>query len=871
MRSDYNARKRTEIKSKRIMLYVHGGAYFFGSVDEHRYQMQRHARKLKARVLAPRYRLAPQFPFPCGLQDCLASYLFLLSMYKGTEIVLAGDSAGGGMVVSMLCLLRDQNLPMPAGAILISPWVDLTHSFPSVASVNDFDYIPAHGFMHRPSASWPPPNDDEMELIQNGTGKDLLRGRTKLEKAQIEREAAQGFAVRDATPVGETVTEGTTDGLLSPSGARSRAFSNAPGPKRHLQVEIDGKLIELKDQIQMYAPNQLLSHPLVSPVLQPSLGGLPPLLILTGGGEVLRDEQIYLAHKAANPSKYPLGNEYRAKYDPGDVLLKKYKPTFVQLQVWEDLCHVAPTLSFTRPAKYMYRSIAQFGAWALARAQETSIELTDDDNISIISTDSNSSSADSVKKEKLKQQTKGTVGRAGDPIPVFKHHMIRQLVTRHGNLQALPSETDLPALQMDASEVGVIKAGPVKKWMEAKIEWDTKYARIKRKVQKRRIADLVKGDSHSFDGERPPPSALAGRRKEEDILMRKPKKSYGLALWSGWGSKHDEDTIRREEEASRAALGDEKEDQDQKSVANGDEKSRSQSRSRRKSDAKRNESDSRSMSRKRTIAVSDAGQAQGYFPETPAIGVEVSTPNEMEEGERKDISATTTSDGGTESLLTPMFLPKYKTAPHLRNNSKDMSDSASVKTGHSVLTPDNASTRAVFSAAGVSRQATNDAGDTPTSESFYGDVLDAGPGTAEGSIKNDDRRSAMGGTDTPYSRRSVERLMSHQVNVTGADGSSIAGTEMSGAPSSIQLANRLQPLRSPSSMAIAHHEGVVGIVEGGVADENANAEDEITPTQERKDPITQGAKAVDSDEVQVERPGMYDRAASEFKTAMEHL
>lgn len=71
MKKDYDQRKKSKIiKGQRIMLYVHGGAYFFGSVDEHRYQMQRHARKLKARVLAPRYRLAPQFPFPCGLLDC---------------------------------------------------------------------------------------------------------------------------------------------------------------------------------------------------------------------------------------------------------------------------------------------------------------------------------------------------------------------------------------------------------------------------------------------------------------------------------------------------------------------------------------------------------------------------------------------------------------------------------------------------------------------------------------------------------------------------------------------------------------------------------------------------------------------------------
>lgn len=52
MRADYHARVALRVPGKRVMLYVHGGAYFFGSVDEHRYQMQRHARKLKARVFA---------------------------------------------------------------------------------------------------------------------------------------------------------------------------------------------------------------------------------------------------------------------------------------------------------------------------------------------------------------------------------------------------------------------------------------------------------------------------------------------------------------------------------------------------------------------------------------------------------------------------------------------------------------------------------------------------------------------------------------------------------------------------------------------------------------------------------------------------
>ena len=103
----------------------------------------------------------------------------------------------------------------------------------------------------------------------------------------------------------------------------------------------------------MYATNELLAHPLVSPIMQPTLGGLPPLLIMVGGGELLRDEQIYLAHKCANPSQY-LPPEALMD-EKARELVDRYKPTDVQLQVWDDMCHVGPTLSFTRPAKYMYR------------------------------------------------------------------------------------------------------------------------------------------------------------------------------------------------------------------------------------------------------------------------------------------------------------------------------------------------------------------------------------------------------------------------------------------------------------------------------------------------------------------------------------
>ncbi|KAF2745289.1 alpha/beta-hydrolase [Sporormia fimetaria CBS 119925] len=573
MRKDYEERtKMANVKSQRIMLYVHGGAYFFGSVDEHRYQMQRHARKLKARVLAPRYRLAPQFPFPCGLQDCLATYLWLLEQkHDPSTILLAGDSAGGGMVLAMLVILRDQGVPLPAGGILLSPWVDLTHSFPSLGGDGKMDYIPAHGFIHKPSMSWPPPNADDILASQRRPRskhgqKKSSDGEAKASDAADEdkKERIRGFSVTETSKPGSTEDEG--EGYFVSADGK---YSIGPKENPVLSVQLhDGVRVQIKDQIQLYVPNHLLTHPLVSPVLQPSLGGLPPLLIQVGGGELLQDEQVYLAHKAANPSAYlpPPSNHQSAKEI--EEKAAKYRPTDVQLQVWEDLCHVCPTLSFTRPAKYMYRSIAQFGAWALAKAQKTSIDILDDDSISVVSSDTSDtssssgssrnngkpsptdiklsmpSSAQHVAFTSTSRETHHSqkVGKAGDPLPVFNNHMIRQRIDRQGNIYPLAPPGELVALKLPRAEIGVPKPGPVNKWTAAQKQWNTKFAKQKLKVQKRRLKEIQAG-YEVFEGEKPPPTALAGRRIKGMKSVKKNKKSWGMSLWSLWGSKHDEATV----------------------------------------------------------------------------------------------------------------------------------------------------------------------------------------------------------------------------------------------------------------------------------------------------------------------------------------
>ena len=283
--------------------------------------------------------------------------------------------------------------------------------------------------------------------------------------------------------------------------------------------------------------------------MQPTLGGLPPLLIMVGGGEILRDEQIYMAHKCANPAKYAPPEESMTEI--AKAALKQYKPTDVQLQVWDDLCHVAPTLSFTHPAKYMYRSIAQFGAWALARAQKRGIEIMDDDDISLISGSDNDSDGGEDDKTDEVNHPPGQVGKAGDPLPPFKNHMIRQRVTRHGGVLPLAPESELPGCCMEVSSVGVIKEGTVKKWLETKKQWDQRYASSKARVHKKTVKDMVAGYHDVGSGEHPPPTALAGRRRtDSELVVGKRQKSLGLAMWSLWGSKHDEMTVEREQKAS---------------------------------------------------------------------------------------------------------------------------------------------------------------------------------------------------------------------------------------------------------------------------------------------------------------------------------
>lgn len=110
-----------------VVLYLHGGAYYFGSPATHRAVTCELAQMTGSAVFALDYSLAPEHPFPAALQETLQAYRALLARrIAPSSIVLAGDSAGAGLALAAMVALREAGEPLPAGAVLFSPWADLT-------------------------------------------------------------------------------------------------------------------------------------------------------------------------------------------------------------------------------------------------------------------------------------------------------------------------------------------------------------------------------------------------------------------------------------------------------------------------------------------------------------------------------------------------------------------------------------------------------------------------------------------------------------------------------------------------------------------------------------------------------------------------
>ena len=124
----------------KILYYLHGGAYVLGSRRTHRKLAGHMAKAAGIAAVLPEYRLAPEHPFPAAIEDAVAVYKALLEAGHGPgDIVIAGDSAGGGLTVATLLSLRHAGVPLPAAAVLLSPFLDVTGSGESMKTRADKD------------------------------------------------------------------------------------------------------------------------------------------------------------------------------------------------------------------------------------------------------------------------------------------------------------------------------------------------------------------------------------------------------------------------------------------------------------------------------------------------------------------------------------------------------------------------------------------------------------------------------------------------------------------------------------------------------------------------------------------------------------
>ncbi|KAG2116013.1 alpha beta-hydrolase [Suillus discolor] len=482
------------------MLYIHGGGYYWGSINTHRYQIIKYAHKIRGRAFTVNYRKAPQYPWPCPLHDVLAAYLYLIqpphdAAHKPippSKIVFAGDSAGGALCLAMLTVLRDLGQPLPAGAVLISPWVDLTHSFPSIHTNTATDIIPPHGFMNKPSVLWPVdpikeggrvlPTDAEKKSDSTPVGSKhqlLSNSASSIPLKSQQKTSLFDGGKCDLTGGGHGRSrDQNRNPTQPPEGAHEKSWRCSTGntvPDTVLCYDRVRHLHSILTFIDGQCPRRQLSHPLVSPILQASLGNLCPLYILAGDGEVLRDEITYLTHKAANPAEYPVREGViRDGLRQKENAHKFSTPTKVHLQVYDGMCHVLTVFTFTSSADYAYNSIAEFAKHVTQR----SAEYLDRYPFLVLQPIPGSDVPSCAMND-----------RSGDIL------MIRERVDIHGRVRSMEPKEDIAALQLRPSEIGIIKEETLFKWLEGQEEWDRRFKYCATKVMKNRKTIEAKAKS----------------------------------------------------------------------------------------------------------------------------------------------------------------------------------------------------------------------------------------------------------------------------------------------------------------------------------------------------------------------------------------
>jgi len=154
------------IEPRHVVLYFHGGVYVVGDAFLAADLASQVGRRTRARVISVDYRLAPEHPYPAAVDDALAAYEALLQ--NGTapsDIVFAGESAGGGLAVATLVNARDHGLPLPAAAFVMSPYADLTLAGTSMETKREVDPLMSRELLQARVTDYAAGQDASLGLI----------------------------------------------------------------------------------------------------------------------------------------------------------------------------------------------------------------------------------------------------------------------------------------------------------------------------------------------------------------------------------------------------------------------------------------------------------------------------------------------------------------------------------------------------------------------------------------------------------------------------------------------------------------------------------------------------------------------------------
>tara|TARA_B100000963_G_scaffold145208_1_gene126480 strand:+ start:156 stop:1049 length:894 start_codon:yes stop_codon:yes gene_type:complete len=139
-----------EINENKIFMFMHGGGYYRGSVASSRATVARISAEAKVKCLSLEYRLAPENPFPAAIDDAYSAYEWLINEgISPKQIIVSGQSAGGGLCLALLLKIKENKIPQPLGAVALSPWTDLSQSGKTMIKNEKIDPVISKKYLDR--------------------------------------------------------------------------------------------------------------------------------------------------------------------------------------------------------------------------------------------------------------------------------------------------------------------------------------------------------------------------------------------------------------------------------------------------------------------------------------------------------------------------------------------------------------------------------------------------------------------------------------------------------------------------------------------------------------------------------------------------